>query len=72
MSDLVGYDVNDYGTRVSVHECGECGDRFTVCPAVRDDFGGCQDEGCASYDPDRDVDSLFDSDDPSIVRRTVQ
>ena len=48
-------DVNEYGTKISVHKCADCGEEYTLCPAQPGDFGGCQDEDCSSYDPKRDV-----------------
>ena len=63
-------DVNEYGTPVSVHECTDCKNTFTVCPPADDDWGGCQAESCPSYDLKRDADRLFDADDPRICRET--
>ena len=60
----LGFDRNEYGTLVSVHQCDICGNEFTVCPPIMKDEGGwdgCQSEGCKSYDSDRDVDDIFDS-----------
>jgi len=62
---IMRYDVNEFGTRVSVHICRYCGDEFTVCPAIpverESNFEGCLAVGCPSYDPERDVDKLFDN-----------
>ena len=54
-------DVNKYGTTISVHICGYCGHRFTVCPPAKDkvDWGGCLGPNCESYDVNRDVDALL-------------
>lgn len=61
---FVGYDNNQYGTKVSVHICDTCGDKFTVCPAVGDkpSWENCLRPECASYDPSRDADKLFGDD----------
>jgi hypothetical protein len=66
----IGTRMNDYGTLVSLHRCGSCGSEFTVCPPVPDgqEWGGCQAEGCASYDKRRDADRLFDSEPWRIER----
>ena len=59
----VGESANEYGTQVSVFDCEECGQRFSVCPHVpeerRDQWDGCLAEGCASYEPTRDADLYF-------------
>lgn len=60
-----GETMNEHGTPVSSHICPDCGDEFTVCPAVsddREDWGGCLARECKSYDPKRDIDVLFASD----------
>lgn len=58
-----GEGVNEYGTPISLFTCAACGEDFTVCPAVpeekRDEWEGCMDTLCPSYDIDRDVDHLF-------------
>jgi len=62
---FLGYDNNMYGTKVSVHVCDTCGEKFTVCPAVgeRPGWDNCATPECGSYDPYRDVDKLFGKDD---------
>ena len=63
---------NDYGTRVSQHQCNNCGGVFTLCPAVDGiegdkEWGGCcLGEGCGSYNLTRDIDLLWDH---TIVER---
>lgn len=56
---------NEYGTPVTMYLCGSCKTTFTVCPAVEpehdDQWEGCLAETCASYDPARDGDKLFDA-----------
>lgn len=56
---------NEYGTPVTMFQCGSCKETFTVCPAVDpkhdDQWVGCLADTCASYDPDRDGDKLFDA-----------
>lgn len=46
----LGYDVNDYGTRISRHRCETCGADFTVCPAAfpERDWRDCMATTCAS------------------------
>ena len=56
---LLRLDKNKYGAAVSVHECNDCGDEFTVCPPAGENWGGCLSELCASYDINRDVDALL-------------
>lgn len=63
---------NEHGTITSFHICDTCGEPFSVTPAAGDAEGwdNCLAEGCASYDPNRDVDAAFDSDD-ELEQRTV-
>jgi hypothetical protein len=62
----IGFDINEYGTRISKHRCDTCGVDFSLCPAVEGDvegkWGNCLAPHCASYDATRDVDLLFDAD----------
>lgn len=62
--------VNEHGTLVSLHTCDACEEEFTVCPPVEHAaWGGCcLAEKCESYDPVRDADKMFDSEDPRIGR----
>lgn len=57
-------DVNEYDTPVTVFWCETCGREFTVCPAVHDsrldNWKGCMDPACESYDPNRDVDKMLE------------
>lgn len=66
-------DVNEYGTPIAVYWCDTCGEEYTVCPAPENDdaWQNCLSTECASYDPERDVDKLFDSDSDRIVREPV-
>ncbi len=53
------------GLRVSAHVCETCGEEFTLCPPVEKGVAGwegCGSEGCASYDPSRDMDIVFMTD----------
>ena len=53
---------NEFGTLISVHECNDCGSKFTVCPARESDdtaYLSCIGVGCESYDPARDVNKMF-------------
>lgn len=58
-----GEGVNEHGTPVSLHTCDSCGHEFSVCPAVpedaRDQWDGCMQEDCESYEPTRDADLYF-------------
>lgn len=74
---------NEYGTPVDRYKCETCGDVFTVCPAhddrsEDDQWAGCLATICASYDPARDADRLFDDGNvvsfgqranPTLIRR---
>ena len=75
MATKIGHELNDYGTLVTRFKCEECGDEFTVCPAVPPDkengWEGCLKPECTSYDPARDMDLLFDTSPESIGRRPV-
>lgn len=68
-------DVNEYGTPITVMKCEFCGVEFTLCPAVPDErldqWDGCLDTVCSSYDPARDVDAMIFFGMP-IERRQVQ
>lgn len=69
---FLGYTTNDYGTPVSEHKCDECGRTFTVCPIPIDptspSWAGCLAPECRSYDPERDVDALFEQDETCVKR----
>jgi hypothetical protein len=66
------YGINEFGTRISMHICDACGNFFTICPAKNQEDEGwnnCLAPNCKSYDPNRDVDNMFD--DPNIeIRQT--
>ena len=67
-----GTTFNEYGTMVSSHICDTCGNRFTVCPPVKNkDWEDCLGVDCKSYDAKRDADKLFESGDPSIKRTKI-
>ena len=57
-------ETNEFGVKVSVFQCEECGREFTVCPAVPDinldNWTGCTAPDCPSYDESRDVDKLLE------------
>jgi hypothetical protein len=58
-----GISFNEDGVPVSHHVCSACGYYFTVTPAMDpEQWGGsiCLTKPCPSYDPERDVDELFD------------
>ena len=60
----LGYERNEYGTLVSSHLCDSCEGFFTVCSPVSKKAKGwdfCLSIDCESYDPDRDVDDVFES-----------
>ena len=54
---------NEYGTPIKVFNCEECGEDFSVCPSPDinkyQDWRWCLSETCSSYDPSRDADILF-------------
>ncbi len=54
-------DVDQDGTPISVHICGDCNALFTVCPPYDESWGGCLVEPCTSYDDSRDLDEQFGS-----------
>ena len=58
---------NEHGTPVVEYRCETCGETFTICPAPKasedDQWTGCMATTCASYDPARDADKLFDDGD---------
>ena len=65
-----GYDLNEHGTMISVHQCDTCGNVFTLCPAVgpgQSDWDNCLAPKCKSYDKDRDADRLFDDPDTVLI-----
>ena len=65
--------INEFGTPVLERKCSTCGGNFTVCPVPENlhDWQDCLSEDCGSYDPDRDVDKLFDGDRIVRERRTI-
>jgi len=70
----VGEGINECGTEISIFTCESCGAEFTVCPVVPpdllDQWAGCMDEGCASYDVTRDVEIFWDAlDDNELIHR---
>ncbi len=67
------YDLNEYGTEVSVHNCEDCGTTFTICPAHPEDapdWGGCLGTTCTSYAIKRDAMFLFGQ--GKVKRRALQ
>lgn len=65
----IGEGVNEYGTPVSIHKCQACGDEYTVCPPCpTENNGGCLAPTCESYDPDRDVEGLFEGGSPGVLK----
>ena len=52
---------NEYGVLVSHHVCDTCGQEYSICPAPSnyEYWNNCLTEGCDSYDPHRDADILF-------------
>lgn len=60
---FVRADENEHGTPLTVHKCDECGNEFTVTPAVpaerRDEWNMCMAESCPSYEPTRDAELYF-------------
>ena len=69
-----GETTNEYGTSVSIHTCDTCGEEFTLCAAAPDDskdWDNCLGDHCASYDPGRDVDILFMTDEEIAREKPV-
>lgn len=66
----LGFDKNEYGTRISKHKCDVCGENFTLCPAQEKD-DTCGHPECASYDINRDANFLFMSDAEIKKQKTV-
>lgn len=62
MSTHVRDERNAYGTEISRFQCETCGQEFTVCPKPdqHSQWASCLARECASYDPARDADLLFD------------
>lgn len=60
-TQFLGYDLNEYGTQISLHECGACGRSYWVCPATPDD-DACVAPECPSFDPDRYLGGEHDED----------
>lgn len=59
----ISYALNEYGTPVSCHTCDTCDKFFTVCSAREPDdtaYLSCLGVECASYDPKRDADRMFE------------
>jgi len=55
-----GFSRNEYGTKISLHTCNDCGADFSLCPAQeRDDT--CGHPECSSYDESRDVEKLLEN-----------
>ena len=55
----LGFDQNEYGTRISLHKCDVCGVEFQACPAHEANIP-CGVKPCASYDQAHDFDRHFD------------
>jgi hypothetical protein len=61
---------------VSKFCCDVCGDEYTICPPVKDEaeragWQTCMADTCASYDPNRDADILFMSDEEIAREKPV-
>jgi len=69
------YAKNECGTDITEFKCETCGDIFTICPKVEsanfDKWENCLAKECASYDPSRDADILFMSDDEISQEKIV-
>jgi hypothetical protein len=56
---------NEHGTLTSHHVCDTCKTSFTITPAAPgngEGYENCLSTECDSYDPHRDVDILFQTD----------
>ena len=62
--------VNEYGTAVFVNTCKKCNREFSLCPMPTEEnikhWDNCLADDCASYDPKRDADKLFEQ---GLVKR---
>ncbi len=70
----IGEGVNEHGTKISLHTCDICSQSYTIVPAVNDKSKGwesCQAETCPSYDPKRDADILFMSEEELSKKKVV-
>lgn len=54
--------MNEYGIPVAHFLCDRCGVYYSIAPAPTDETGWnvCSVKPCASYDPARDLDHLFE------------
>jgi len=59
------YSTNKHGVCVSHHICDTCKQEFSICPMPPNlsDWDHCYADNCESYDPERDADILFMTDD---------
>ena len=68
--------INRDGTDVSCFECDECGVTFTICPAIPKEeralWNVCLAETCDSYDPARDCDVFFMSDEEIVTEKPIE
>ena len=60
---------NDYGVLVTEYKCDICNSLYTVCPSPEDDdkWQTCLAKTCDSYDPTRDTDWMFSSEDNKVT-----
>ena len=48
--------VNEYGTPITIIECVECGDMFSICPAIpSDEWNNLYCNVCESYNPNFEI-----------------
>ena len=64
--------LNEHGTPVTFHTCQDCGNEFTVCPAVpgnkHDQWVRCLAWECPSYVVMRDVEFVMGLPEAGIAR----
>lgn len=66
---------NEEGTPISFFTCGTCAKEFNICPVVpvneRSDWPDCLSPECSSYDPHRDAEVLFMTDEEIAKEKPV-
>lgn len=76
-SKFIRHDKNEDDVGFTVLHCGFCDTEYTICPQLEDNEiqpwvdGGCTTPECDSYDPNRDCEILFISDEELAKRDVV-
>ena len=75
-SKFIRHDKNEEDIGITVFHCGFCDTQYDICPQIKDnEIQSCIDDGCmsmecSSYDPNRDLEVVFLSDE-ELSRRDV-